>query len=66
MTMTEKEKLISLLNVLDEKQISALKTIVESMASKEWEKKELRGALKVSEPAFKEWDNEEDDVYNDL
>ncbi|HEU5139455.1 MAG TPA: hypothetical protein VFT51_05740 [Bacillales bacterium] len=66
MAMTEKEKLITLLNVLDEKQISALRTIVESMASKKQEKQELYDALKVSEPSFKEWDNKEDDVYNDL
>ncbi|WP_085524043.1 hypothetical protein [Tuberibacillus sp. Marseille-P3662] len=66
MAMSEKEKLITLLNVLDEKQISALRTVVESMASKGQEKQELYGALKVSEPTFKEWDNQEDDIYNDL
>lgn len=66
MAMSEEERLITVLNVLDEKQISALKTVVESMAVKEREKQDLFGALQVSEPAFKEWDNKEDDIYNDL
>ncbi|QQK78972.1 hypothetical protein HUG20_02990 [Salicibibacter cibi] len=66
MAMSEKETLIQLLNTLDDKQISALKTVVESMALKELEQKDIYDALKVSEPSFKEWDNQEDDEYNDL
>lgn len=27
---------------------------------------DLNEIMKVSEPAFSEWDNEEDEIYNDL
>lgn len=27
---------------------------------------ELKAIMKVSEPSFEEWDNDEDDIYNDL
>ncbi len=27
---------------------------------------ELQGIMSISEPAFSEWDNDEDEVYNDL
>lgn len=30
------------------------------------EKGELDELMKVSEPSFSEWDNDEDEVYNDL
>jgi len=29
-------------------------------------KSELKSIMKVSEPSFKEWDNNEDEIYNDL
>ena len=32
----------------------------------ELEKENLTAIMKISEPSFMEWDNEEDDVYNDL
>ena len=30
------------------------------------EKAELLDIMKLSEDSFKEWDNEEDEIYNDL
>ncbi len=27
---------------------------------------ETRAIMQISEPSFKEWDNDEDDIYNDL
>ncbi len=53
------------------------KTMTEIMGSlideyiKEFKRKkenygELNALMKVSEPAFEEWDNDEDEVYNDL
>jgi predicted DNA-binding protein len=29
-------------------------------------KSELEAIMKVSEPSFDEWDNDEDEIYNDL
>jgi len=66
MAMSEKEKLVELLDFLTAKEISKLKDLVEVMTEKSLERRETKGFLKISESAFSEWDNEEDDVYNDL
>lgn len=64
--MSEKEKLVELLDYLTAKEISTLKNLVELMTEKSLERRETKGFLKISESAFSEWDNNEDDVYNDL
>ena len=66
MAMSEKEKLVELLDYLTAKEISTLKNLVELMTEKTLERRETKDFLKLSESAFSEWDNNEDDVYNDL
>lgn len=66
MAMNEKEKLITLLEYLNDKELSSLRKLVEVMTEKALERRETKGFLKISESAFADWDNEEDDVYNDL
>jgi len=65
--MTDKEALIKMIEKLDAKKITALKNLIETLfLPEEKEKKEALGFLKLSETSFSDWDNEEDDVYNDL
>lgn len=66
MPKSDKERLLELLDALSEKEISVLKNLVESLADTSDAKRTERGYLKVTESALSEWDNEEDDIYNDL
>ncbi len=69
-----KRKLLKVISALEETTISSL---VESWIDDYLEKNRQKYAeelshsslihlMKISEPAFEEWNNEEDDVYNDL
>ncbi|NQT96269.1 MAG: hypothetical protein HQ562_00875 [Candidatus Marinimicrobia bacterium] len=70
----EKRKLLKLISVLEGTTIGGLVEIWiddyirenRSKYAKELEKNELLSMMKVSEPAFAEWNNPEDEVYNDL
>ncbi len=70
----EKRKLLKLISVLEGATIGGLvETWIDdyirenrSKYAEELEKNELLSMMKVSESAFTEWNNTEDDVYNDL
>ena len=70
----KKRKLLKIISALEEKTIGGL---IESWIDEHIKKNKghyasqldenLLGELKkISEPAFVEWNNEEDDIYNDL
>ena len=48
---------------MDDEKRKKLKTTADTELS---EKEELREIMKISEDSFAEWDNEDDEIYNDL
>lgn len=67
----EKRKKLKAIASLEGKTMSGLVSelideyVDEAMERME-DRSELHEIMKVSEPAFSEWDNEEDEIYNDL
>lgn len=70
----EKRKLLKIISSLEDKSIGRL---VEEWIdghieknqvkySEQLEREQLVAIMKLSEPSFMEWENEEDDVYDDL
>lgn len=59
--MSEKEQLFSLIEQLSEEHIETLRKVAKAMVLAE-----EREILKLNRSTFGEWDNDEDDVYNDL
>jgi predicted DNA-binding protein len=67
----EKRKKLKAIASLEGKSMSSLVSdlidgYVEEAMERLGEEHDLTEIMKVSEPAFSEWDNEEDEVYNDL
>lgn len=70
----QKQKLLKIISSLEGRTIGSLvEEWVDEYIEKnkkryqsELEKENLTAIMKISEPSFMEWDNEEDDVYNDL
>lgn len=67
----EKRKKLKVVASLEGKSMSSLVSeliddYVEEALEKLGEEHDLTEIMKVSEPSFSEWDNEEDEVYNDL
>lgn len=70
----QKQKLLKIISSLEGRAIGSLveewiDDYIEKNAKRyqtEIEKENLMGIMKISEPSFMEWNNEEDDVYNDL
>ncbi|MCH7613017.1 MAG: hypothetical protein IIB45_06620 [Candidatus Marinimicrobia bacterium] len=69
-----KRKLLKIISALEEKTVSGLIEIwIDDYIEKNRKKyaKELAengliGLMKVSEPSFSEWENDEDEIYNEL
>ncbi|MCH7764576.1 MAG: hypothetical protein IIB95_12710 [Candidatus Marinimicrobia bacterium] len=69
-----KRKLLKIISALEEKTVSGLIEIwiddyIEKNRkkyAKELAENELIGLMKVSEPSFSEWENDEDEIYNEL
>lgn len=59
--MTRKEKLHAIIDRLNEDNINTLQKVAEAMYLAQDD-----GLPKLSEKVFSEWDNEEDDIYNDI
>lgn len=60
--MAEKEKLHSIIDRLTEENVNTLQKVAEAMYFAQGDE----NLPKLSKKVFSEWDNEEDDVYNDL
>lgn len=69
-----KRKLLKIISAFEDKTIGSLiESWIDDYIEKNKDKytqtltdQELQGILKISEPSFSEWDNDEDEVYNDL
>ena len=67
----EKKKKLKAVASLEGKSMSSLVSeliddYVEEAMERMQDESDLNEIMKVSEPAFSEWDNEEDEIYNDL
>ena len=70
----QKQKLLKIISSLEERTIGSLvEEWIDDYIEKnkkrfqsQLEKDDLIELMKISEPSFLEWDNEEDDIYNDL
>jgi len=67
----DKRKKLKAIASLEGKTISGLVSeliddYVEEAMERMQDESDLNEIMKVSEPAFSEWDNEEDEIYNDL
>ncbi len=70
----KKRKLLKIISALEDTTISSLiESWIDDYIDKNKKKyanelaeNNLISAMKVSEPSFAEWDNDEDEVYNDL
>lgn len=69
-----KRKLLKIISALEDRTISSLiESWIDDYIDKNKKKyadelaeNNLMSVMKVSEPSFAEWDNDEDEVYNDL
>lgn len=69
-----KRKLLKIISAFEDKTIGSLIELwIDDYIEQNKEKyaqtltdQELQGVMKISEPSFSEWENDEDEVYNDL
>ncbi|MEQ7155525.1 hypothetical protein [Brevundimonas aurifodinae] len=62
-----RDTLIAKIAQLPDERVAEIMTFVDFVRAQEEHRALVRDCLRASEPAFaKVWDNEEDDIYNDL
>lgn len=66
----KKKKLKAIASLKGETMSSIVESLIDNYVSRFYEEDdqadELKSIMKVSEPSFEEWDNDEDRVYDDL
>jgi len=66
----KKKKLKAIASLKGETMSSIVESLIDDYVSRFYQEDEqadeLKAIMKVSEPSFEEWDNDEDDIYNDL
>ena len=66
----KRKKLKAIASIEGKSMSNIVRDLIEHYVSETWErlkdKEELKEIMSVSESSFLEWDNNEDEVYNDL
>lgn len=66
----KKKKLKAIASLKGETMSSIVESLIDDYVSRFYQEDEqadeLKAIMKVSIPSFEEWDNDEDDIYNDL